>query len=508
MGGGVELTAPRTGRPGRRPRGRGGVRAALGVVALGCACAAGPAAVAGTAAAPVAPIRYQERTLANGLRVISVPSDVSPTVSVQVWYHVGSKDDPEHRSGFAHLFEHLMFKGSAHLASEQFDRLTEDVGGSNNAFTSDDTTAYVSVVPSNHLEVLLWAEAERMSNLDVNQANFVSERAVVEEEYRQRVLAPPYGRFGNAIPALAYQVHPYRRPTIGSIDDLEAATLADVVAFHQTHYRPDNATLVVAGDFEPGQLQAWVDRYFAPLPRPRTPLPRVSELEPAWTHDRDVQLTTPRLELPAVAVVWLAAALLGTGESSRLNQALVYRERVASDVSFEFERRVGPGLLVASAIAASGVTTAQLQRSLLAQVRRLARAPIPQAELAKVQTQLLTSALLSRQTPEGLGSAVAEAAVVLGDPAQVNSELAALQRVNADQVRHAVQRYLLDAHRVSVAYTQAPAPAGSAPVAPAPAGSAPEGPAPAGAAPGGPTPGGPTPARSAPAGSAPTGSAP
>ncbi|MBC8058721.1 MAG: insulinase family protein, partial [Rhizobiales bacterium] len=250
----------------------------------------------------VTPIQFTERTLGNGLQVIAVPSNASPTVSVQVWYHVGSKDDPPGRSGFAHLFEHLMFKSTANLKPEQFDRMTEDVGGSNNAFTSNDVTGYADLVPSNHLEVLLWAEAERMSNLNVVQENFVSERAVVEEEYRQRILASPYGRFGNAIAQAAYQVHPYKRSSIGSIEDLQAATLADVVAFHATYYRPDNATLVVAGDFDPRQLDAWVDKYFARVPRPATPLPRVSATEPAWQADRSATVTGPKVPLPAVAL--------------------------------------------------------------------------------------------------------------------------------------------------------------------------------------------------------------
>ena len=430
--------------------------------------AAASGALAANAPLAVAPIAFTERVLPNGLQVIAVPSHTSPTVSVQVWYHVGSKDDPAGRSGFAHLFEHLMFKSTRHLKSEQFDRLTEDVGGSNNAFTSNDLTAYHEVVPSNHLEVLLWAEAERLSNLNVVEANFVSERAVVEEEYRQRILAAPYGRFSNAIPPAAYQVHPYKRPSIGSIADLEAATLADVVAFHATYYRPDNATLVVAGDFDPQQLDAWVDRYFARLPRPATPLPRGSAAEPAWTSDRSVTVTGPNVPLPAVALVWLAppvtsadapalqiaSALLSGGESSRLNQALVYRQRIASQAGFDADLRAGPGLLTASAIAAGGKPLVRVQAALLAEVQRLARAPVAPAELAKVKTQILTGALLARQTPEGLASAVADAAVLGGAAARVNTDLVALQNVSSADVQRVLGRYVLGAHKVTVQYLQ------------------------------------------------------
>ena len=435
-------------------------------------CAGAAVALAAEPAIGIAPIAFTARVLGNGLQVISVPSHTSPTVSVQVWYHVGSKDDPPGRSGFAHLFEHLMFKGSAHLKPEQFDRLTEDVGGSNNAFTGDDVTGYTDLVPSNHLEVLLWAEAERMSNLNVVQANFVSERGVVEEEYRQRVLASPYGRFGDAIPKAAYLVHPYKRPSIGSIADLEAASLPDVAAFHATYYRPDNATLTIAGDFDQKQLDAWVDRYFGRLPRPDTPLPRVTVAEPAWPVDRTVTTTAPEVPLPAVALVWLAppadsadapalqigAAILSNGDSSRLNESLVYRQRIASQIGFDADLRAGPGLLTATAVAAGGKPLATVTRALQDEVLRLAAEPVPGAELDKVKTQLVTSALLARQTPEGLASAIADAAVIGGDPNRVNTELVALQEVTPADVQRVWQKYVADAHKVTVQYVQQPGP--------------------------------------------------
>ena len=416
-------------------------------------------------------VAFTERVLRNGLQVIAVPNAASPTVSVQVWYHVGAKDDPPGRSGFAHLFEHLMFKGTRYLRPEQLDRLTEDVGGANNAFTSDDVTVYQDIVPSNHLETLLWAEAERMANLAVVQASFESERSVVKEEYRERVLASPYGRFWRGIASLPDLSHPYRRPSIGSIEDLEAATLADVVAFHATHYRPDNATLVVAGDFDPQQLDAWVDKYFAPVPRPAAAVPRITATEPAWTSDRRLALSGPQVALPAVALVWLAppltspdaaalriaAALLGGGESSRLNQSLVYRRQLAAQAGFNADLRAGPGLLIASAVAAGGKPLAELEAGLLAEVLRLTRQPVPAAELAKVKTQLLTDTLLTRQTPEGLGAAVAEAAVLEGGAAQVNTGLAALLDVSAADVQRVLRQHLVGTHTVTIEYTQAKA---------------------------------------------------
>src|SRR5216683_5642396 len=173
-------------------------------------------------------IRFTDRTLPNGLRILSAPDHSSPTVAIQVWYHVGSKDDPQNRSGFAHLFEHIMFKSTKNMKSEMMDRLTEDVGGFNNAFTADDMTVYYEVVPSNYLETLIWAEADRLSGLTVEEESFHSERAVVEEEYRQSILAPPYGKFFYALQQKSFNTHPYKRPTIGLIEDLEAATVENV----------------------------------------------------------------------------------------------------------------------------------------------------------------------------------------------------------------------------------------------------------------------------------------
>ena len=420
----------------------------------------------------VKPIVFRERKLANGLQVITVESHTSPTVSVQVWYHVGGRNDPPGRSGFAHLFEHMMFKNTVNLRAEQFDRLTEDVGGANNASTGDDVTEYHEVIPSNYLETLLWAEAERMMNLKVDEANFKSERSVVEEEYRQRVLASPYGRLFNAISSASYLEHPYKRPVIGNIADLDAATLADVVAFHARYYRPDNATLIVAGDFDQKQLDGWIDKYFGVVPRPDAPLPRFEASEPPWPHDRSADVRAPQVPLPAVALTWLAppvtspdapalevaAAVLASGESSRLNQSLVYRQQIATQAGFNADLRVGPGLLTAFAIAAGGKSVADVGAALLAEVTRLATAPPSAAELAKIKTQLVTEALVSRQTPLGLASAIGDAAVLEGNAARVNTDLEDLQRVTSEDVQRVMRRYVVDSHKVTIDYRQESAP--------------------------------------------------
>jgi len=418
----------------------------------------------------IAPLAINRRVLANGLELIALPQD-GATVSVQVWYRVGGKDDPVGRSGFAHLFEHMMFKRTRHMANEQFDRMTEDVGGGNNAFTADDVTAYHCVVPANHLEPILWAEAERMSNLTVDQANFDSEREVVKEEYRQRVLAEPYGLLFNAISAYGYQKHPYRRSVIGSIADLDAATVEDVRQFHGNYYRPDNAVLIVAGAFDPVQLDRWVEHYFGSIRSPREPVPRVDVAEPRRVKDEQHQLVGKNVPLPAAMLIWqapkaaspdaaalqVAQGLLSLGDSSRLNESLVYRTQMAQSAGFEAQLNADAGLLVAHAVAAGPQQAADLVQPLAAEIHRLAEEPITLAELDKVKTQLLTAALVKRQTPLGLGEVVGMAALLRGDASAANRELAELQAVTAADVQRVLRRDVLKSPRVTVLYGNEPA---------------------------------------------------
>ena len=440
-------------------------RLVLLVPLIACAAWAPPPATAAQLSIP--PIQYHQRTLPNGLQVLSVEDHASPNVAVQVWYHVGSKDDPQGRSGFAHLFEHLMFKSTKHMHAEQFDRLTEDVGGANNASTGDDVTNYFEIVPGNHLQTLLWAEAERLSNLNVDEKNFTSERAVVEEEYRQSVLANPYGKLFNAIDPKSYTVHPYQRPVIGSIEDLEAASLQNVIDFHRTFYRPDNATLIVAGDFDPRQLDAWVDQYFGWIPRPATPIPQVTATEPVRKQDKRYTVTSETAPLPAVAMTWLippaadsadriplqvAAALLSQGDSSRLYQSLVYRHQVAQEVGAFADTRVGPGLFTAYAVLASGHQPAEAEKLLNEEIVWLATQPIAAAELDKVKTQLLTAELKQRQTAQGIAFALGQASLIDGGVQHVNDDLVALQKVGADDVHRVLRKYVTGAKKVTIDY--------------------------------------------------------
>lgn len=428
------------------------------------------AAQAAAAPAKLPQIDFRDRTLANGLRVLSVEDHSSPTVSINVWYHVGSKDDPEGRSGFAHLFEHIMFKATKHMKDEEMDRLTEDVGGSNNAFTADDMTVYYEIVPSNYLETLLWAEAERMSALGVNEANFRSERDVVEEEFRQSYLANPYGRLELEIEKKSWAVHPYKRPGIGNIDELEAATLEDVTKFHATYYRPDNATLVVVGDFEPDRLDAWVDKYFGQIPRPAAPIPRVSVEEPRRKAEQRFDVTAPNVPLPAVVYTYLAPreadadapaltvaeAVLGDGESSRLYQSLVYQRRVASEAEASADLREDAGLVVFTVILAGGREPGEAEAALDEEIRRIREEPVDAAELDKAKNVLVTRKLRELETNNGKAEALGHAAVVLGDASRVNTDVAKLEAVTAADVQRVMRQYLDPATRVAIVYRNAP----------------------------------------------------
>jgi zinc protease len=410
-------------------------------------------------------LKFNDRSLENGLRVLSVPDHSSPTVAVQVWYHVGSKDDPPNRSGFAHLFEHIMFKSTKNMKSEMMDRLTEDVGGFNNAGTEDDVTIYYEVVPSNYLETLIWAEADRLSGLNVDEANFKSEREVVKEEYRQSVLAPPYGKFSYLLQQKSFVTHPYKRPTIGSIEDLDAASLRDVQEFHSTYYRPDNATLVVVGDFDPKQLDMWVDKYFGGIAKPNLPLPRVTIKEPS--REKETRFTEYGTnDLPAVGLTYLtpreadpdstplhvAEAILSSGESSRLYHSLVYTQQLAAEAEANFEAREDASLFTLLAIMSEGKKVEDAEKSLLAEIKKLQDAPVSAAELEKAKNQIITGQLHELETSNGKALALGEAAVLLGDPSRVNTDLERLQAVTAADVQRVMKKYFSDQNRMVLYY--------------------------------------------------------
>jgi len=389
----------------------------------------------------------------------------TPTVAISVAYHVGGKDDPPGRSGFAHLFEHLMFKGTAHMGAETIDRLTEDIGGYNNAYTADDLTNYYEVIPSNYLETLLWAEAERLAALHIDENNFTTEREVVIGEYDQRVLADPYGMLDEVTNRDAFTTHPYKRGVIGDPDNLNAASLEDVKRFHSTYYRPDNAVLALVGDFDLERAFGWVERYFGPIAHAPAPVPRVAVVEPPQTGARRLVYSRANVPLAAYQCAYhippatspdayaldLLETLLSMGRSSRLYQGLVFK-RLATRAYGYADLREQSGLFELRAIANDGESVETLERAVEREIERVANEPIDSVELEKVKTQVVSALVRGRQTVNEVSLALTRAAVVQGDPETVNTDLEHYQAVSAADIRRVAQTYLTAVNRTSWYY--------------------------------------------------------
>ena len=419
----------------------------------------------------VAPLNLKERTLKNGLKVVSLQDNSNPTVSIHVWYDVGGKDDPPGRSGFAHMFEHMMFKATKNMPNEKLDRLTEDVGGFNNASTWPDFTNYYEVVPSNHLEVLLWAEADRMVNLNVDDASFASERDVVKEEYRQGILAPPYGKLYWLLDDITFQKHPYRRGVIGNLEELSAATRADAEAFYKAFYRPDNAYLIVVGDFDQKQFDAWVDKYFGGIAKPSQPVKRVTAVEPEWTTERRFDETGPRVPFPATAIVYrapatkspdipalrIAESILSGGESSRMYQSLVRTQQIAQQADVDLELNTEGGRISFIGIGSDKGTSENLEKAMLAELKKIQNGGVTAKELEKAKNGLIADAIRSRETNDGKAILIERAVAYLGDPKAVNGEVAKIQAVTAADVQRVMKQYFKDNNRVVIYYNQAKA---------------------------------------------------
>ncbi len=418
---------------------------------------------------PQAKPNIQTAELSNGLKVVMLEDRRLPLVAVNVWYHVGSKDERTGRTGFAHLFEHLMFKGTKNLPSESIDRLTEDVGGMNNAFTNDDVTVYYEVVPSNHLKRLLWAEADRMGALAIVESNFLSERDVVKEERRQGVENAPYGLVDEILSAAVFTKHPYQHTTIGSMDDLNRATLDDVREFHATYYTPENAVLVIVGDFDGAKTLPIIKEYFEKVPRGKQPTPRVTAVEPPQAAERRLDFTDPNAPLPQVVTAFhipadgdpdsyalrILANALSNGQSSRLYQELVYKQQVAVEAGAFPNLTEHPNLLWATATVAPGKTLEAAEKALLAELEKVRTGNLTDQELQKAKNQVVSRNILSQQSLTGRSNALGRAATFFGDPTRAFTDIEKFQAVTAADVRRVAEKYLTAENR-TVLYVKTP----------------------------------------------------
>jgi zinc protease len=445
-------------------------RARLVAAAVVCAAALGPAL-----RADVTPptLTIQSHTLENGLQVVLAPDTSRPVVNVQVWYRVGSKDEREGRTGFAHLFEHMMFRGSANVGPEEHMRLVREAGGVVNAYTSFDRTVYWQTVPSNHLERVLWLEADRMQTLVVNEENFQKEREVVKEERRLRYENPPYGMLAEWVLDATFEVYPYKRTPIGSMEDLNAATVEDVQQFFDTFYVPDNATLVIVGDFDPKTALAHARTHFGRIPRSRTPVPRVTVQEPPQADRRELSRNDPNAPLPAVASAFklppmghadtyplqVAFDILSVGESSRMYRRLVYDEQSAVAAQAQLLLLEGPSIGFVFGIANQGRDVQQVAASMREVINGLAAAPPSAEELEKARNTVVSRLVVGRQTVQQKADDLGEAASLLGDPQRYNTELARYQAVTAADVQRVIKEYLAESRETRLFIQPGPAPA-------------------------------------------------
>jgi zinc protease len=407
------------------------------------------------------PIAITSFTLPNGLKVHLVEDHTAQVVAVNVWYDVGSRNERPGRTGFAHLFEHMMFQGSDHVKKAEHFQFVERAGGGANGSTQPDRTDYFETVPSNRLNLALWLEADRMKSLAITQENLDNQREAVKEERRLRVDNQPYSAaFVDSIP-LAFDAgscFAYAHSFIGSMADLTAASVEDVREFFATYYAPNNATLVIVGDFEPNATRRLINEYFGAIPRGTPPPPVTCAAQASTGREVVKRIVDTKATLPAVLTVYrtvppshpdfpaldLLTTILGAGESSRLNRTLVRESRVAVGAQVlhnPFGPMRGAGLLAALAIANQGVTADSMNLQLQRQMALAAEA-LTSDELNKAKNAWRAGTIMGRQQALAVSDAVHYAAMFLGSPDAVNREATRYANVSLDDLRRVARTYL------------------------------------------------------------------
>ncbi|HUF47883.1 MAG TPA: pitrilysin family protein [Vicinamibacterales bacterium] len=403
---------------------------------------------------------YTMDTLDNGLQVVYLEDHSTPIVHLSLWYHVGSKNEKSGRTGFAHLFEHLMFKGSKNVRADQHPSWITSVGGQSNAFTDEDATVFWETVPAQYLPLVLWLEADRMATLEVDEEKFLNEREVVKEERRMRYENQPFGRLAEIIFDKAFTVHPYKHQTIGSMADLEAASINDVRAFHDTYYVPNNATVTIVGDFDTAQARALVQQFFGRVPRGK-PVPRDIPQEPIQEGEERYTVTEP-WPLPAVVVshhithdghpdaypLHILAKILSDGESSRIYRSLVYEQQLALAAFGEAKLIEHPNLFYAVAIVQPGRRPDEVQRALQAELDRVKAEGVTADELNRAKRQFARDYILGRATVQQKALHLAHAVVIHNDITTADGEFDLFQNVTLDDVKRVANTYFTPQSRM------------------------------------------------------------
>lgn len=397
-------------------------------------------------------VKFDRFELANGLKVIVNEDRTTPLVAINILYAVGSRDENPEKTGFAHLFEHLMFGGSANIPS--FDEPVQMVGGENNAFTTNDITNYYITLPADNIETGLWLESDRMLELDFSEQSLKVQKNVVIEEYRQRYLNQPYGDIWLLLRPLAFKTHPYRWPTIGeNIDHIRNATIHDVKSFFYSHYGPNNAFMTLSGNIDLPEAQRLIEKWFADIEK-REIKPRNLPLEPLQTEPR--HLTVSRnVPYDAIYKAWhiphrldakfyvcdLISDLLSSGKSARLYQVLVKEKKLFSEINAYVTGDIDPGLLIIGGKTMEGITAEQANQAIQECIEDLANNPIAENELKKVQNKYETNLMLGQTNilNKAMGLSYYD---MLGNAGLLNEEIHKYNQITPDQICLASREFL------------------------------------------------------------------
>ena len=452
------------------------VGATLGALVTVATLFAGGHADAEQSASALSNLQVSRATLDNGLRVVMNQDNTVPTVAVSVYYDVGSRNEVKGRSGFAHLFEHMMFQGSANVGKGEHFSLIINRGGSANGTTSNDRTNYFETLPSNELALGLWLEADRMRSLAITQENFENQRMTVMEERRQRIDNQPYIPSMLRINELAYGDYwPYAHSTIGDMQDLIDAPLEAVQGFFDTYYAPDNAVLSISGDFDPEEAMRLVKQYFGDIPSRDTPAfeapPRAEQAAEQVETMYDANATLPAFHLayhipqsrtPDHYPLEMLALILGDGESSRLYQRLVKRDEICQEVAVGTDNRRGPDLFSFWGVMASGNEPKAAQDIIYAELASIAKKGITERELQKAKNRVSAAFVFGLQTNMARSQRLAQYELYWGDANLLKLELDHYLAVTAEDIQRVAGQYFDATNRTVLDVQPGEAPAGEA----------------------------------------------
>lgn len=433
-----------------------------------CACLLGMASLA-PAQSKLPKVEFTDTTLDNGLRVIFVPDHFAPVFSISLSYNTGSRNEKPGRTGFAHLFEHMMFEGSSNVGKGEHMLLVQNYGGSMNGTTNNDRTIYFEELPKNQLDLALFLESDRMRGLNITQANLDNQRNAVQEERRLSVDNQPYGKSGEELEAEAYDSFPYHHSVIGSMDDLNAASVDDVRDFFRVYYAPNNAVLVLVGDLESKEVLAKVKKYFGDIPR-QPAAAAVDFTEPDHDKERRKTITDALARLPQFHAAYnvppgntpdsnalqILASVLSSGRSSRFYEHLIHDKQLAVNAFAFSQGRRGPSLFQIVALPRPGVKMEDLEKAIDQEIEAIKKDGITAEELAKVRTQILRQQVQTRSSSLFLAIQIGTYAVYFNDPNLINTAYDKLTAVTGEQVQRAAQKYLVPAHRSVVITVPAP----------------------------------------------------